>query len=161
MRQGPRDPVWPCVADVAQQDRQLQRVLAGRVPQPPQDLAGRRARRRVDRWADQDQAADPVGTAEGQVDGDLAAERVAENRHGSKSDRVQPGGEVLGMLGDVQDPARVAAVPEAGKIDHVDWVVAGKSGRQGHQVAVGDREPVHEYHRKGTRGWRGRSGGGW
>jgi hypothetical protein len=46
------------------------------------------------------------------------------------------------MLGDVQDPAWVAAEPEAGQVDHVDWVVAGQPGRQRHQVAVGDGQAV-------------------
>jgi hypothetical protein len=47
------------------------------------------------------------------------------------------------MLGDVQDPARVAAQPEAGEADHVDGVVAGQLGREWHQVAVGYREAVN------------------
>jgi hypothetical protein len=46
------------------------------------------------------------------------------------------------MLGDIQDPAWVAAEPEAGQVDHVDRVVAGQPGRERHQVAVGDGEPV-------------------
>ena len=54
------------------------------------------------------------------------------------------------MLGDVQDPARVAAEPEAGEVDHMDGVVAGQLGREWHQVAVGYREAVNQDQRGGV-----------
>jgi hypothetical protein len=43
---------------------------------------------------------------------------------------LEPGGQVVGVLGDVQHPAGVAAEPEAGKVDHMDRVVVGQPGRQ-------------------------------
>jgi len=66
--------------------------------------------------------------------------------------RFKPGGQVVGMLGDIQDPAWVAAEPEAGQVDHVDRVVAGQPGRERHQVAVGDGEPVDQDQRRGNVG---------
>jgi hypothetical protein len=35
------------------------------------------------------------------------------------------------MLGDIQDPARVAAEAEAGQVDHVDRVVAASLAASG------------------------------
>ena len=129
MGQGAGHPLRPGVADIARQDGQLQRVLAGGVAQPAQDLPGGRAGRRVHGWADQDQAADPVGIAYGQVNGNLTTERVAEDHHRWQPGRFKPGGQVVGMLGDIQDPAWVAAEPEAGQVDHVDRVMAGQPDR--------------------------------
>jgi hypothetical protein len=98
MGQCPDDPARSGVVHVADQDGQLQRVLAGGVTQPAQDLAGRGAGCRVHRGADQDQATDPVGMAHGQVDGDLAAEGVAQHRHGWQPGCLEPGGQVVGVL---------------------------------------------------------------
>ena len=56
------------------------------------------------------------------------------------------------MLADVQHPARVAAAPEARQVDHVDRVVAGQLGRQRHQVAVGDRQPMDQDQRESATG---------
>jgi hypothetical protein len=90
--------------------------------------------------------------AHGQLDGDLAAEGVAQHRHGWQAGRVQPVGQVVGVLNDIQDPARVAAEPEAGPVDHVDRVVAGQLGRQRHQLAVGDRQPTDQDQRESAAG---------
>jgi hypothetical protein len=70
----------PAVAEVACQDGQLQRVLAGGVVQPVQDLAGGRACRRVHGRADQDQATDPVGIPHGQINANLATKGLATSR---------------------------------------------------------------------------------
>jgi hypothetical protein len=143
--------VQPGVADVAPQDRQLQRVLPGGVAQPSEDLAGRRARRGVHGRADQDQATDSVGMPHGQLDRDLAAEGVAQHRHRWQVGRLQPGGQMVGMLGDPQHPARVAAEAEAGHVDHVHPVMAGKPQRQRHHVAVRDGQPVEQDQRRSDR----------
>jgi hypothetical protein len=63
--------------------------------------------------------------AHGQLDGDLAAEGVAEPPHGWQLGRFQPVGQVVGVLGDVEHPARITAEPEAWQIDHMDrWWLA-------------------------------------
>jgi hypothetical protein len=90
--------------------------------------------------------------AHGQLDGDLAAEGVAQHRHGRQSARFQPRGQVIGMLGDAQDPPRVAAEPEAGQVNHVDRVVAGQLGGHRHQLAVGDRQPMDQDQRESAAG---------
>jgi hypothetical protein len=159
MAQGSDDPVRSRVTDVAQQDWQLQGVLPDRVPQPPEDLPGRGAGRGVHGRANQDQAGDPVRMAHGQLDGDLAAEGVAQHRHGRQSARFQPRGQVIGMLGDAQDPPRVAAEPEARQVNHVDRVVAGQLGGQRHQVAVGDRQPMDQDQRESAAGAGERAAG--
>src|SRR5829696_8948914 len=142
--QGGRDPPGTGVADVAGQDRQLQWVLAGGVPQPAHDLARRRPGRRVDGRADQDQGGDPVGEADGQLHGDLAAERVAEHHHRGQPGGVDPGGQVDSVAGHVQGPTRVAAETEPGQVDDVHRVEGGQLGRHRHQVAVGDGQPVDQ-----------------
>ena len=88
----------------------------------------------------------------GQLDGDLAAERVAQHHHGRQSGRLQPVGQMVGMLGDVQHPAGIAAEPKAGQVDHVDRVMADQPGGQRHEVAVGDGQPVEQDHRRGVVG---------
>jgi hypothetical protein len=40
-------------------------------------------------------------------------------------------GQVVGVLNDIQDLARVAAEPEAGQVDHVDRVVPASSAASG------------------------------
>jgi hypothetical protein len=152
MGQGPGHPVRPGVADVAEQDGQLQRVLAGGVAQPAEDLPGGGAGRWIHGRADQDQAAHPGGMAHGQVDGNLATEGVAEDRHRRQPGRLEPGGQVVGVLSDVQHPAWVAAEAEAGQVDHVDRVVGGQPGRQRHQVAMGDGQAVDQDQRRGVVG---------
>jgi hypothetical protein len=152
MAQGSDDPVRSRVTDVAEQDRQPQGVLPDRVPQPPEDLAGRRAGRRVHGRTDQHQATDVVRVPYDQLHCDLAAEGVAQHRHGWQVGRFQPVGQVVGMLGDAQDPPRVAAEPEARQVDHVDRVMAGQLGRQRHQVAVGDRQPMEQDQRESAAG---------
>jgi hypothetical protein len=69
--------------------------------------------------------------AHGQLDGDLAAEGVAQHRHGRQSARFQPRGQVIGVVGDPQDPPRVAAEPEARQVDHMDRVVLASSAASG------------------------------
>ncbi|MDF2744563.1 MAG: hypothetical protein K0S88_5941, partial [Actinomycetia bacterium] len=81
MGQGAGDSAQPRIADITQQDRQLQQVLLEGVAQPAQDLAGRGPCRRVDRGVDQDQAADTVGIADRQVHRDLAAGGVTKDHH--------------------------------------------------------------------------------
>ena len=151
MAQGSDDPVRSRVTDVAEQDRQPHGVLPDRVPQPPEDLPGRRAGRRVHGRTNQHQATDVVRVPYGQLHRDLAAEGVAQHRHGRQVGRFQPVGQVVGMLADVQHPARVAAAPEARQVNHVDRV-AGQLGRQRHQVAVGDRQPMVQDQRESAAG---------
>ena len=79
--------------------------------------------------------------AHGQLDGDLAAEGVAQHRHRWQYASFQPRGQVIGMLGDAQDPPRVATESEAGQL-----------GRQRHQVAVGDRQPMDQDQRERAAG---------
>jgi hypothetical protein len=74
--------------------------------------------------------------AHGQLDRDLAAEGVSDHHHGRQLGRLQPGDQVVGMLGDVQHPTWLATQPEPGQVDHVDRMVAGQPGRQRHHVAV-------------------------
>jgi len=114
MGQGLDHPVWAGVAEVARQDGQLQRVLEGGVAQPAQDLPEGSACRWVRGRADQDEAADPVRIPHRQINGDLAAEGIAKHHDGWQPVCLEPVGRVVGMLGDVQDPFRVAAQPEAG-----------------------------------------------
>jgi len=63
------------------------------------------------------------------------------------------------VLNDIQDPARVAAEPEARQVDHVDRVVAGQLGGQRHQVAVGDRQPMDQNQRESAAGAGERAAG--
>ena len=95
--------------------------------------------------------------AHGQLDRDLTAEGVPKHRHGRQVARFQPVGQVVGVLGDVEHPARITAEPEAWQIDHMDRVVAGQHGRQRHHVAVGDRQPMEQDHRRGAVGTAKRS----
>jgi hypothetical protein len=77
----------------------------------------------------------------GQLDGDLAAERVAQHHPGRQSGRLQPVNQMVGMLGDVQHPARIAAEPKAGQVDHVDRVMASGGRRTCEKAADHAGEP--------------------
>jgi len=66
--------------------------------------------------------------AHGQVDGYPTAEGVAEQHDGWQPGCFEPVGQVPGMLGDVQDPARFVAELEAGQVDHGDgWWLASRA----------------------------------
>ncbi|GAA0816651.1 hypothetical protein Sya03_42850 [Spirilliplanes yamanashiensis] len=144
--QGRHHPAHAGVADVPGDHRRLARVLADEVTQPPGRLAQHRGRRRVGRRADQHERAHQVRAPDRQLDGDLAAERVAEHRGGAHPRLVHPGGHHAGVLLGAQRPARRAGQPEAGQVGHVHR--AGQGGRRRHQVAVRHGQAVQQHPRR-------------
>ncbi|HEX3210492.1 MAG TPA: hypothetical protein VHQ91_13985 [Geminicoccaceae bacterium] len=69
-----------------------------------------------------------VGVAGREINDDLAAEGVAEQRHAGEIHRVQPGRERIGQNADVEHLVRMAAVAEPGQVGQEHPV--GVSARQ-------------------------------
>jgi hypothetical protein len=95
--------------------------------------------------AGQDQGSDPFGMPDGEIDGDLAAERVAGHHDVLQLHGVQPAGQVISVLSHAEVPSGLGAEPEAWQVGQVDRVVWGQAARGWHHVPVRHRHSMHEH----------------